>query len=189
MKKVLLSCILLIIVVLFSNKMVFAEDLSYPFDTITIVEAKKFDIVIPANVAETSLLYGKVEANDLVTVFIARIVMKEIGSEVTSESTVLILSDAEETDILRYLINNFYQEIGVQMSYGFASHILIDSTMGVFKDMSLIDQMKEIGVTHMIATNELKLIDNTGLEIPMVENSFELRTDLNMVIAVNQGTN
>ena len=62
------------------NKVISAESLSYPFDSITIVEAKKFDILIPANVPEGSLLYGKVEAGDTFTVYIASIKMKEIGS-------------------------------------------------------------------------------------------------------------
>ncbi|MCU0105461.1 hypothetical protein N7603_07300 [Acholeplasma vituli] len=77
MKKVLLS---LFIVSLF-NKVVLAENLSYPFDSITIVEAKKFDILIPSNIPEGSLLYGKVDAGDTVAVSVASIQMKKLGSQ------------------------------------------------------------------------------------------------------------
>lgn len=76
MKKVLLSLFMVTLFSMLYDKVVLAENLSYPFDSITIVEAKKFDILIPANVPERSLLYGKVEAGDTVTVYVASIQIK-----------------------------------------------------------------------------------------------------------------
>lgn len=187
MKKLLVFSIMMFFIGVYYNKVVFTENISYPFDNITIVEAKKFDITIPNNITPESLLFGIVEADEIITVYIARIVMKEVGSIQTSESTVLILSDADENDLIRYIINNFYQQIDIRMGYGFAAHILIDATMGVYKDMTLINEMKEIGILHDLVSNHLKLIDNTGLEIPMIEGSYELKTNLNILISVNTG--
>lgn len=76
-------------------------------------------------------------------------------------------------------------DLEVFVNYQFASHILIDSTMGVYKDMELIDNMQQITVHHILSTNTLTLTDNAGLEIPMVPNSYELQTDLEIVISVN----
>lgn len=185
MKKVLLSLFMVTLFTMLYNKVVLAENLSYPFDSITIVEAKKFDILIPANVPEGSLLYGKVEAGDTVTVYVASIQMKDIGSQNSSESVVLILADETENDIIRYIINNYLTDLEVFVNYQFASHILIDSTMGVYKDMELIDNMQQITVHHILSTNTLTLTDNAGLEIPMIPNSYELQTDLEIVISVN----
>jgi hypothetical protein len=185
MKKVMLSFVFIALFSILFNKVVLAENLSYPFESITIVEAKKFDILIPSTITTESLLFGKVESGEVVTVFIATIVMKEIGSTDEHSSYVLIIADDEELDIVRYLINNFYQDPGVIMEFGFASHILIDSTMGVYKDMSLIDHMQQITIRHVIAGDVITLIDNTGLQIPMIENTYELRTNLEIVISVN----
>lgn len=188
MKKVMLSLVFITLCSILFNKVVLADNLSYPFESITIVEAKKFDILIPNTITSESLLYGKVEAGDTVTVYIATIMMKEIGSTIEHPSYVLIMADDTEQDFVRYLINNFYQDPGIIMEFGFASHILIDATMGVYKDMELIENMKQIGVRHVIAGDELTLIDNTGLEIPMIENSYEFQQDLNIVISVNTPT-
>lgn len=185
MKKVMLSFVFLALFSILFNKMVLAENLSYPFESITIVEAKKFDILIPDTITTESLLFGKVETGDVVTVFVATIMMKEIDSTNEHGSYVLIMSNDAELDIVRYLINNFYQDPGVIMEFGFASHILIDATMGVYKDMSLIDNMQQITVRHVIAGDVLTLIDNTGLQIPMIENTYEFQTNLDIVISVN----
>ena len=62
---------------------------------------------------EGSLLYGKVEAGDTVTVYVASIQMKEIGSQNSSESVVLILADETENDIIRYIINNYLTDVEI----------------------------------------------------------------------------
>jgi hypothetical protein len=188
MKKVILSSFLILLTALFFNKMVFAENLSYPFDTITIIEAQKFEIVIPEGVSETSLLYGKVETGQTITVFIANIVLQEIESTQSSNSLVLIMTNDQNEDVIRFLINNMSQDIGVEIYYGFASHILIDSTMGVYKDMTLIENIQEISIHHDIINNQITLTDNVGMVIPMVVGTYEIQTNLNIVISVNTGT-
>ena len=168
-----------------------AENLSYPFESITITEAKTFEIVIPEGVQEGSLLYGLVEQGETITVYVATIVMQEIGGGTNSSpSTVLILTNAEDEDIIRFIVNSAYQVIDVELYQSFASHILIDSSMGVFKNMDLVDSnsgIQEITVHHVFEGNQLTLIDNKGLVIPMVENSYQVETGLGIVISVNAG--
>lgn len=187
MKKISMFFILSMFLIMITSKLTLAETISYPFDTITIVEAKKFKIVIPDDLEETSLLYGLVQPGDIITVYLGELALKDIDSSHTSDSVVLILTDELDNDVIRYLINNFRQSIGIEMFYGFASHILIDASMGVYKDMDVIEDMQEISVVHTIASNSLVLIDNNGLEIPMIEGSFEQETDLNTIISVYGG--
>ena len=187
MKKILIIGFVLWSFFAASNKIAFAENLTYPFESITIIEAQKFDVVIPTGLSENSLLYGKVEVGDTVTVYIAKIVMKELNGENESQSTVLILTSQDDMDIVRFVINNFGAVIDVEFRYGFASHILIDAAIGVYKDMELINQMQELQVFHQLTTNQLTLTDNAGLVMPMVENSYEFETNLNIVISINTG--
>ena len=191
MKRVFLVVIALCLTLCLTSRLVRAENLSYPFESITITEAKTFEIVIPEGLSEDSLLYGLVEQGETITVYVATIVMQEIGGGVNpSSSTVLILTNAEDEDLIRFIVNSAYNVIDVESYQSFASHILIDSTMGVYKDMDLVDSnlgIQEITVHHVFQDDQLSLIDNTGLVIPMVENSYQFESDLNIVISVNAG--
>lgn len=191
MRRIGLVFVVLFTTLCMSTLSVTADNLYYPFESITITEAKTFEIVIPEGVQEGSLLYGLVEQGETITVYVATIVLQEIGgTNNSSASTVLILTNAEDEDIIRFIINNGLNNIGVESYQGFASHILIDSTMGVFKNMDLVDSnlgIQEISVHHVFENNQLTLIDNTGLVIPMVENSYQVETGLSIVISVNAG--
>lgn len=168
-----------------------AENLSYPFEAITISEAKTFDILIPETLQETSLLYGLVEEGDILTVYVATIWFTEIGGAVNpSPSKVLILTNDEDVDIVRFVVNSAYQVIDVESFESFASHILIDATMGVFKDLESIDPLigiQELTVHHVFAGDQLSFVDNTGLVIPMIAGTYALETGLDIVISMNAG--
>lgn len=182
-----MAYLVIIIVFIGAQQNVRVENLSYSFDSITITEAKTFDVIMPSNVDPGSLLFEKASAGDTLTVYVAMIELKEIGSELSSTSTVLIINNQAEENLIRFIVNNYFADLSVFVRYGFASHILIDSTMGVYKDLTMVDNIQEITVNHLLAGDVITLTDNKGLEIPMVEGTYQVETGLSNVISVNSG--
>lgn len=187
MKKILISFLLLAFTFGLRANKINAEILSYPFDSITITEASKFEIVIPSNFSTNSLLSGLVTEGEIITVYIGFITMVEENSQNSSRSTVLIMTNDQDEDIVQFLVNNYLYVEGVKKEYGFASHILIDPEVGVYKDMDLVDAMREIDVIHSLNDSTFLVRDDAGLEIPMVEGSYELQTGLSIVISASGG--
>lgn len=53
--------------------------------------------------------------------------------------------------------------------------------------MDLVDVMREIDVIHSLNDSTFIVRDDAGLEIPMVEGSYELQTGLSIVISASGG--
>lgn len=191
MRKILMFFFTICLAFYVSSQDILAENLSYPFQSITITEAITFEVLIPDTLEDTSLLYGLVEPGKTLTVYVATIIFQEMNGEYNgSPSYVLILTNEDDEDIIRFIVNSSYQKLGVERYQSFASHILIDANMGVYKDLDGIDPlvgMQEISVHHIFDGDKLSLIDNKGLEIPMIEGSYQFEAGLNIVISMNQG--
>lgn len=108
----------------------------------------------------------------------------------SSPSSVLILTNENDVDIVQFIINGAYQEIGVESYMSFASHILIDATIGVYKNMDSVDWDKgiqELTVHQVFSNNQMTLIDNQGIEMPMIDGTYQHEENLNIVISMNTG--
>jgi len=165
-----------------------AEDISYRFDSITIVEAFKFDVEVSTALAADSLLYGLVEIGDILTVYVGTLEFISEGVPSSGSANVLIISNAEEEDLVRFLVNNYAFYEGASRSWGFASHILIDPEVGVFKDMTILNSgLKEMSVFENIALGTWSLFDNKGLEMPFMAGSYAVETGLSIQISAYAG--
>lgn len=189
MKKLFMLLIITFTMFIGSTKMVFAENISYPFDTIVITEAFKFDVLIPNDIAEASLLFGLVTSGEVITVYVGTIEMTMTDIANTSTSQIVILTNALDEDIIQFIINNYSFYPDVSVKYGFASHILIDPVVGVFKDLDALmaSGLKEIEVFHDLPTDTYALKDNVGQVMPMIQGTFATETGLNIIISVNEG--
>jgi len=165
-----------------------AEDLLYPFDSITIVEAFRFDVEITVLPSSTSLLYNQVELGDVLTVYVGALEFVKDGVPSSGSGNVLIITNEADVDLLQFLVNNytFYPSVSVQ--WGFASHILIDPAVGVFKDMDILQSgSQEMTVYHDLTLDTWKLFDNTGLEMPFMVGTYAEEPSLNIVISAYGG--
>jgi hypothetical protein len=133
MKKILVIFALFLFTILTKTVSVHAEDpLVYPFDSITIVEAFKFNVEVTVSVDADSLLYGLVEVGEILTVYIGTLDFVLDGVPSSGSSKVLLISNTLGTDLVRFLVNNYSFYEGISQSWGFASHILIDPAVGVY---------------------------------------------------------
>jgi len=181
MKKVILMFFMLILGFQFYSLNVFAEDIYYPFDSITIIEAFKFDVQVTTAVNEESLLYGNVNIDEVLTIYVGSLDFIANGVPSSGSAHILIVSDSDGIDIARFLINNYTYYPDVSRSYGFASHILIDPLVGVHKDMSI--QSQELVVIEDIANNTWEFRDNKGLAFLGIADTYVLETGLSVQIS------
>jgi hypothetical protein len=189
MKKILLLVTILLLGIQAKAITANAEDISYPFDSITIVEAFKFDVEVTTAVAADSLLYGLVEVGDILTVYVGTLEFVSEGVPSSGSANVLIISNAEEEDLVQFLVNNYAFYEGASRSWGFASHILIDPEVGVFKDMTILNSgLKEMSVFENIALGTWTLFDNKGLEMPFIAGTYAVETGLSIQISAYAGT-
>jgi hypothetical protein len=188
MKKILLLSALILTVLATKTVFVQADDLIYPFDSITIVEAFKFDVTLTADPAVDSLLEGFALSGDVLTVYVGTLDFVLDGVPASGSSQVLIVTDDLGNDIARFLINNYSYYEGVSQSWGFASHILIDPAVGVFKDLDMLNLgLKELVIFRDIVAGTYKLVDNMGMECLEVSGTFQSETGLSIVISAYSG--
>ena len=180
MKKLLIAILLVLGAFHFSIFDLKAETLEYPFDEIRIVEAFKFDILITEIPNDNSMLKDYVEINDVITIYIGSLLMVEQGGESTNPTTIMIVTTADDVDLARWIVNSgSWSE--TEHNLEFSNHIQINPTIGVVKDLSIT--LIQIGYRLVIADNSYTFIDNVGDQYPMIEDSYVLETDLNIVIS------
>ncbi|PKL01398.1 MAG: hypothetical protein CVV56_02005 [Tenericutes bacterium HGW-Tenericutes-1] len=181
MKKIIIMLLFVVFGFNFRALDLFADDIYYPFDSITIIEAYKFDVQVTTPLDSESLLFPSVELNDILTIYVGTLEFIAEGVPSSGSSTILIVSDADGNDLARFLVNNYGYTPGVSRNWGFASHILIDPLVGVHKDMSIISQ--ELIVIENIADGTWSFIDNKGTEILALVGTYEIETGLSIQIS------
>lgn len=181
MKKLMIMVLLLLFGIQIRSLNLFAEDIYYPFDSIKIVEAFKFDVTVTTAVDPESLLYGHVAINDVITIYVGTLEFIKDSLPSSGSANILIVTGADGVDIARFLINNYSYHTEISRVYGFASHILIDPLIGVHKDMSI--QSKQLVVFEDIANVTWEFRDNIGLAFPANAGSYELETGLSILIS------
>ncbi len=166
-----------------------ADTLSYPFDSITIVEAYTFDVTIPSTITSDSLLFGQVTEGEVISIYVGTLEFVLDGVPASGSSQVIIVSDSEGNDLFQFLINNYLYQEGILQSYGFASHILIDPEVGVFKDLSLLDAgLQEFVVVHDLINDAWSFSDDEGTEMLAMPGTYASETGLSIVISAYSGT-
>lgn len=181
MKKLLFLVQVILLSLLGFPKGLFADTIEYPFDEISIIAATKFEITIDEEPSETSVLYGQVEAGDTLTVYIGELKFMMEGIMVEASPSIMIVTTEDDTDILRWLINSQGSDLENYEMRSYASWILVDSLIGVVKDLSL-PQM-EVSFNHNLVDDTYTFTDNAGHSILMNASSLESEEDLSIVIS------
>lgn len=165
-----------------------ADTISYPFDSITIVEAYTFDVTVPSTITADSLLFDQVTAGEVLSIYVGTLEFLLDGELASGSSSVIIVSDEDGNDLFQFLINNYLYQEGILQSYGYASHILIDPEVGVYKDLTILDAgIQEFGIIHDLINDSWVFLDNDGVEMPAIPGSYASETGLSIIISAYSG--
>ncbi len=158
------------------------ETISYPFDSVTITSAYKFNVEINEIPNESSFLNGHVEAGEMVTIYVGQLKYMYDGAEVLASESIIIVTNEAGTDIARWLINSYtVTENGFNAYY--SSHITIDPTVGVVKTVD--DNAYSAGIIE--ENSVYQFVDNQDTAYQMVDGSFVVEDNLNIVISAYEG--
>lgn len=179
--------ILILFTIIFSVCLTFTiqtqadEVLIYPFDSIKITSAYKFDVLIEQDPVETSILYGQVALNETVTIYVGSLEFMLDGLPASGSGSMMIVTNAAGVDIAAWLVNSFSTDLTTYETYDFASWITIDPTVGVIKDFTGLTI--EMTCYHDLVNDTYKFIDNTAVEYPMIAGTFVSETGLDILVS------
>lgn len=180
MKKIVLLAVFFISIFSVQGTTSRAEEIVYPFDSITIVSAFTFDILIEELPAEESVLFGHVTAGETIAVYVGNLEFVFEGEPVQGSGSIIILTNENDEDFVAWLLNSGGSGDGGAYDAQFGSWITIDAEVGVVKDLS--DGMTEVGYSKS-ATDEFTFKDNLNVQYPMVVGSYVLEESLNITIS------
>ncbi|MFH0993131.1 MAG: hypothetical protein V1761_02145 [bacterium] len=181
MKKLLLLGAFLTCLFLTQSFDLRADTISYPFDSIRIVSAYRFDIEIATAPDPTSILYAGSEVDDILTVYVGALEYMNDGEIVSGSDSILIITDAEDETLVAFLINSFSTDLLTYAQYSYASWITINPEVGVIKDFTVA--LFELTVYHDLTLGTYKLIDNATSEFSMVSGSYLEEPVLDILIS------
>lgn len=182
MKKILiLFSIIFCVCFTFSIQTQADEILIYPFDSIKITSAYKFDVLIEAEPLAASILYGQVAIGETVTIYVGFLDFMLDGLPASGSGSMMIVTNEAGVDIAAWLVNSGSSDLTTYESRSFASWITIDPNVGVVKDFTGLTI--EISCIHNLVTDQYKFIDNTSQEYPMITNSFISEQDLDILVS------
>ena len=184
MKKII--AILLALFLTMSISTVKAEEtiLVYPFDSITITSAYYFRVLVSDPVSVDSFLSGHVAASEELEIYVGDLSFEQDGVFLDT-SKILIVSNAADEDIVRWVINgSLLLQSGVYRNE-YSSHILVDPSVGIRKDLTV--PLLRAYVEANTGTGECTFTDNTGMIWNSVAGSFASEPVVNIVISINPG--
>lgn len=157
------------------------EILTYPFDSIRIVSAFKFDILIEEEPLETSFLYGQVELNETITIYVGNLEFIFEDQPVQGSGSIMIVTNTLGVDIAAWLNNSGSSDLETFRSEFYGSWITIDPNVGVIKDLN--GTQFSIGYIENLVTHDFKFVDNLNNEFLMVDGSLVNEEDLDILIS------
>ncbi|MGD9887200.1 MAG: hypothetical protein AB7T03_04485 [Bacilli bacterium] len=169
---------------MFSVSTVKAEEeiIVYPFDSITITSAFHFQVAVTEAVSAESFLYGHVNAGENLDVYVGYLDFESGGSSV-GESKILIITNEDDEDIIRWVINgSSLQGNGFYLDQ-FSSHILVDPNIGIRKDLTVPLLMAYVTYDSDLNIGYLK--DNLNANFDSVLGTYAFESDLSIVISIN----
>ena len=182
MKKIrILFTIIFSLVFTFSIQTQADEVLIYPFDSIRIISAYKYDIIIEEEPLEASILYGGVAIGETVTIYVGFLEFILNGEPASGSGSMMIVTNEAGVDIAAWLINGWGSDLETYEGGSYASWITIDPNVGVIKDFTGLTI--EISFMHNLLTDQYTFIDNTSHEYPMIADSFVSETELDILVS------
>ncbi len=181
MKKLLLLGAFLTCLFLTQSLDVRADTISYPFDSIRIIAAYRFDIQISTAPNPTSVLYDHAEIDDILTIYVGTLEYMNDGEIVGGSDSILIITTAEDENVVAFLVNSFSTDLTTYEQHSYASWITINPEVGVIKDFTV--DLFELTVYHDLTLETYQLIDNAASEFDMMAGSYFEETDLDILIS------
>ena len=161
-----------------------AEELSYPFDSIHLIEAEHFQVTVPANLSTESLLYPTVGSGDILNIYMGTIELWADEVAASATTSMIVVTDDLGVDLHRFVVNNYAYYEGVSKMWGFASHILIDPEVGVVKDLDILAAgIHEFIIVHDLALDTWSFEDDKDCVMPAMAGTFASETGLDIIIA------
>jgi len=179
--------ILILLTIIFSVFFTFSiqtqadEIYVYPFDSIRITSAFKFEILVEEEPLEPSILFGQVAAGENITIYVGYLEFIFEGQPSSGSGSMMIVTNQDGVDIAAWLINSGSSDLETFQSESYASWITIDPNVGVIKDFTGLTV--EIGYKKNMITDQYTFFDNTNKEYSMVVDSFVLELDLDILIS------
>lgn len=161
-------------------KVVLASTVEYPFESIRITDAKTFQVIVPDNLPSTSMLTPRVNVGERLSIYFAGIDL--VRGDYTQPTAMIVVTNELGQDLARYVINRDAPG-ELENEWAFAWHILIDPTVGIYKDLILSSDMKEFHIVQNIASNTWTFQDDQKFPYLTVADSFLEEDDLNIEIA------
>lgn len=153
----------------------------YPFDSIRITSAFKFEIIIEEEPLEASILYGQVAVDEIVTIYVGNLEFIFEGLPTSGSNAIMIVTNEAGVDLAAWLVNSGGSDLETYSSASFASWITIDPDVGVVKDFS--GNNIEIGYLYTFLTSTYTFIDNLDQSYVMIADSLEVESDLDILIS------
>lgn len=182
MKKKKIFIVTLMTLFLFQGavKVALADTLEYPFESITIVEAKTFQVTVPTTIQSDSILYPSVNVDEILDIYFGGLSLIQ-GSQ--SESTyMIVVTDSLGVDLARYVVNSYLKtEMFERWSFGW--QILIDPTIGIYKDLALVDNIKELTIINYFDGNVWEFQDDQDTTYPTIADTYQSEDNLAIEIA------
>lgn len=181
MKKVMLFVLLFLGLFSVQGFATHAEEYTYPFDSIRIVSAFTFDVLVEDEPNVESALYGNVHAGETLTIYVGNLEFVFEGVVVQGSGSIIILTNESDEDFVAWLLNSYSSDLTNSQSASFASWITIDPEVGVHKDLSGINI--EVGYTEDLITHDFVFFDNLNNEYPMVAGTYVEEDTLDILIS------
>lgn len=171
----------------FNSVAAFADTITYPFDSITIVSAYRFEVICDETPDVSSYLYGHVNSGEKIFVYAGDIILSSEFNN--SPSNIVIITNEADEDICAWIINSYSNNPEVKETFSFSSHITIDPVVGVIKNLNDFTYQAVIEKTSsnectFTAQNWVGTISHT---YTMVADSYVEETELNIVISAYGG--
>lgn len=180
----IVALIVISVLIVPTSSVAFAEEIVYPFDSITIVSAYHFGVLCTDEPTSESYLYGYVSAGENIKVYVGE--LEFVNGSNTSQSRIAILTNEAGDDICAWIINSAYLDQSTNIyTCEYSSHITIDPAVGVAKGEdflynTIITKDRDTNECTFSATNW----DGTVYcEYPMISGTYEEETDLSIVIS------
>lgn len=179
-KKLVLLSLMTLFLFQGAVKVALADTLEYPFESIQIVEAKTFQVTVPATIQSDSILFPNVDVDEILDIYFGGLSLIQGGTSQPTE--MIVVADSQGVDLVRYVINSYLRDETMER-WSFGWQIMIDPTIGIYKDLELADNIRELDIINYFAGNVWEFRDDKDMIYPTVADTFQAETGLAIEIA------
>jgi hypothetical protein len=162
-----------------------ADVITYPFDEIKIVSAYRYEVLVDVVPGAPSKLNGLVLPGENVFIYIGELKFYQDGLEVSGSDSIMIVTNETNVEISTCLINSYGSDLTTYRTYGYASWITINPTVGIVKDFTL--EQYELSNRYDIVNDTYQFTDNALNDFPMVAGTLLVEPVVDITISAFVG--